>query len=103
MPLHVTGCRSRKIAVSERLFQDGFVKFKGLTQYRTGVVVTSASGEQGISFLDFELNTAPTDGRCTVSPLTGVSTRTLFNVSCTGWNDVDDILTYQFFSKTFFL
>ena len=76
--------------------------FKGLTQYRAGVVVTTPTGEEGTSFLDFELNTAPTGGSCTVSPLTGVSTVTLFTVSCTGWNDVDGILTYQFFSKNFF-
>jgi len=99
----MTGCQSRKIAVSEQLFQDGFVLFKGLTQYRAGVVVTKSSGEQGMSFLDLELNTAPTGGSCTVSPLSGVSTKTLFTVSCTGWNDVNGILTYQFFSKNFFL
>jgi len=98
----MTGCQSREIAVSERLFQDGFVLFKGLTQYRAGVVVTTASGEEGMSFMDFELNTAPTGGSCAVSPLSGVSTQTLFTLSCTGWNDVDGVLTYQFFSKTFF-
>jgi len=63
------------------------------------MTVTTASGEEGISFLDFELNTAPTGGNCTVSPLTGVSTQTMFKVSCSGWNDDDGVLTYQFYSK----
>jgi len=96
----VTGCQSREIAVSERLFQDGFILYKGLTEYRAGVVVTTASGAYGVSFLDFELNTAPAGGSCTVSPLSGVSMQTLFTVSCTDWNDVDGVLAYQFFSKT---
>jgi len=77
--------------------------YKGLTNYRAGVVVTTASGEQGKSFLEFELNTAPTGGSCTVSPLTGVSAQTLFTVTCTDWHDVDGVLSYQFFSKIFFL
>jgi len=97
----VTGCQSRKIAISERLFTDGFVMFKGLTQYRAGVQVTTQSGEQGMSFLDFELNTPPVSGSCIVSPLTGVTIQTLFTVSCANWNDDDGILMYQFFSKTF--
>jgi len=98
--MHVTGCQSPEIAVSERLFQDGFVMFKGLTAYRAGVVVTTASGEYGMSFLDFELNTTPRGGSCTVSPLTGVSMQTMFTVLCTDWKDVDGVLTYQFFSET---
>ena len=62
--------------------------------------MTTSSGEQGMSFLDLELNTAPKGGSCSISPLTGVSTQTLFTVSCADWNDVDGVLTYQFFSKT---
>lgn len=61
-----------------------------------------ATGANGVSFLDFELNTAPEGGSCTVSPLTGVSMQTLFTISCTDWNDVDGVLTYQFFSKKLF-
>jgi len=75
--------------------------FKELTEYRAGVTVTTASGEQGMSFLDFELNTAPKGGSCTISPQSGVSTQTLFTVSCADWSDVDGVLAYQFFSKTF--
>jgi len=97
--LVLLGCRSRKIAISERLFRDGFVLYKELTEYRVGVVVTTVSGEKGMSFLDFELNTAPTGGSCSVSPVSGFSTQTPFTVSCTDWNDADGILTYQFFSK----
>jgi len=96
----VTGIQSREIAVSERLFQHGFAMFKGLTEYRAGVVVTTTAGEYGVSFLDFELNTAPADGSCSASPLVGVSMQTLFTVSCTDWNDIDEVFTYQFFSKT---
>jgi len=95
-----TGCRSREIAVSERLFQDGFVLFKGLTKYRAGVVVTTVSGEQGVSFLDFEVNTAPTGGSCAITPGTGVSVQSFFIVTCTDWTDSDGILKYQFFSKS---
>jgi len=76
--------------------------FKELTHYRAGMTVTTASGEQGTSFLDFELNTAPTGGTCSISPLSGVSTQTLFTVSCADCRDVDGILTYQFFSKFLF-
>ena len=75
--------------------------FKELTEYRVGVTVTTPSGDQGTSYLDFELNTAPTGGTCSISPLSGVSAQTLFTISCSDWFDVDGILTYQFFSKTF--
>ena len=61
--------------------------------------MTAATGEYGLSFVELELNTAPAGGSCAVSPLTGVSMQTVFTVTCTGWTDVDGILSYQFFSK----
>ncbi|CAH1802410.1 unnamed protein product [Owenia fusiformis] len=58
------------------------------------------SGAHGYSQYSLQTNSKPTVGECTVAPETGQVLETYFNITCSGFNDPDQPLTYEFFTVT---
>jgi len=56
-----------------------------------------------IAFIELFVNTAPSGGTCTVSPLNGTSSETQFTITCSDWTDTNGIKQYQFLRKLIFL
>lgn len=53
------------------------------------------------SALNFKINQPPTNGNCTIDPLSG-TTDTEFTVECSNWFDEQDILDYSLYGKYFY-
>ncbi|CAM4981739.1 unnamed protein product, partial [Rotaria socialis] len=70
-----------------------------LINYWRFEVVYSSSLQNGSSTIDFEINQSPQNGSCSISPQNGTTT-TLFNISCSNWQDSDGVQGYSFQSWT---
>ncbi|KAL9965160.1 hypothetical protein ACROYT_G028923 [Oculina patagonica] len=68
----------------------------GGKNYRLAVLVTNAHGFAGISAYDFATSLPPGGGTCTIKPKSGISLRTYFHLSCSGWTSYNFPLSYQF-------
>ncbi len=68
----------------------------GGKNYRLAVLVTNAHGFAGISAYDFATSLPPGRGTCTIKPKSGISLRTYFHLSCSGWTSYNFPLSYQF-------
>ncbi|XP_078381457.1 sperm receptor for egg jelly-like [Oculina patagonica] len=68
----------------------------GGKNYRLAVLVTNAHGFAGISAYDFTTSLPPGGGTCTIEPKSGISLRTYFHLSCSGWTSYNFPLSYQF-------
>ena len=54
----------------------------------------------GVSSLVFRVNQLPSNGSCTVRPTSGQILTTLFQITCTNWEDPDgSIERYEYFGK----
>ena len=49
-----------------------------------------------MSAYDFSTALPPEGGTCTIEPSSGISLRTYFNLSCSGWTSSNTPLSYQF-------
>ena len=57
----------------------------------------------GVSSLVFRVNQLPSNGSCTVRPTSGQILTTLFQITCTNWEDPDgSIERYEYFGKEIF-
>ena len=68
----------------------------GGKNYRLAVLVTNADGFAGISAYDFSTALPPEGGTCTIKPTSGISFKTYFHLSCSGWNSYNTPLSYKF-------
>lgn len=68
----------------------------GGKNYRLAVLVTDTDGFAGISAYDFSTSLPPGGGTCTIEPSSGISLRTNFHLSCSGWTSYNVPLSYQF-------
>lgn len=71
----------------------------GNKKYRVDISVKPGNAVAGTSRHEFQTNSPPTGGTCAVSPVEGFALNTTFTFSCTGWNDQQLPLTYQFHYK----
>ncbi|CAH1258994.1 MATN2 [Branchiostoma lanceolatum] len=71
--------------------------FTALGDYVFRVEMTVDDGRQGFAEYSFVPNESPVVGSCTVSPENGTAMVTEFIITCTGFTDTDEPLTYTFF------
>ncbi|KAL9965156.1 hypothetical protein ACROYT_G028918 [Oculina patagonica] len=84
-----TPLNSSRIVIKESSLAGG-------KNYRLAVLVTNALGFAGISAYDFSTSLPPERGTCTIEPSSGISLRTYFHLSCSGWTSYNFPLSYQF-------
>ena len=53
-------------------------------------------GYPGYSEYEATTNSPPTGGKCEVRPLSGITLKTTFSVTCSGWEDPDRPLQFEF-------
>ncbi|KAJ7340518.1 hypothetical protein OS493_003270 [Desmophyllum pertusum] len=68
--------------------------------YQLKVSVSQDNGPSGNAAYQFRMNAPPSSGRCTVTPQTGEALKTKFDFICSGWQDPDTPLMYEFHYKT---
>ncbi|XP_078670979.1 polycystin-1-like protein 2 [Branchiostoma floridae x Branchiostoma belcheri] len=74
--------------------------FKALGDYTLRVKMTLLDGRHGFAEYSFVPNEPPAVGSCTVSPENGTAMVTEFIITCTGFSDSDEPLTYTFLFNT---
>jgi hypothetical protein len=66
-------------------------------QYEFGLLVYADSTEKpGKAYRTVVVNKSPTSGKCLSSPLTGLAYNTSFTLQCSGWEDADLPLKYEY-------
>lgn len=68
----------------------------GRTNYRLALFVQTTAGFPGMSAYDISTTSAPTGGTCTITPSSGISLKTDFNLTCSNWKSDSIPLSYQF-------
>ena len=68
----------------------------GRTNYRLALFVQTTAGLPGMSAYDISTTSAPTGGTCTITPSSGISLKTDFNLTCSNWKSDSIPLSYQF-------
>ncbi|XP_019641848.1 PREDICTED: uncharacterized protein PB18E9.04c-like [Branchiostoma belcheri] len=74
--------------------------FTALGDYTLRVETTLVDGRHGFAEYSFVPNEPPVVGSCTVSPENGTAMVTEFIITCTGFYDTDEPLTYHFLFNT---
>ena len=65
-------------------------------KYRLALIITTTDGLKGMNAYDFVIAIPPTEGNCSITPPSGISLKTDFNLSCSNWESDNTPLTYQF-------
>jgi hypothetical protein len=66
-------------------------------QYEFGLVVYADNTDKpGKAYRTMVVNKAPTSGQCKASPTTGLAYNTTFTLQCSGWEDADLPLKYEY-------
>jgi hypothetical protein len=60
------------------------------------LVYADDMGKPGKAYRTVVVNKAPTSGKCVASPPTGVAYNTTFTLQCSGWEDLDLPLKYEY-------
>ena len=68
----------------------------GGNKYRLALFITTTDGFRGMSAYDYAIAIPPTGGNCSITPPSGISLKTDFNLSCTDWESDSTPLSYQF-------
>lgn len=68
----------------------------GRTNYRLALFVQTTAGLPGMSAYDISTTSVPTGGTCTITPSSGISLKTDFNLTCSNWKSDSIPLSYQF-------
>ena len=68
----------------------------GGKQYRLVLFVRTTDGLSGMSAYDVSTMLPPTGGACSITPSSGFSLKTEFNLSCSDWKSDSTPLSYQF-------
>jgi hypothetical protein len=88
--LLLTTRTSKDLVLKAAIMQPG-------AQYEFGLVVYADNmGKPGKAYTTVVVNTAPTSGKCVSSPLTGLAYNTSFTLQCSGWEDADLPLKYEY-------
>ena len=66
------------------------------TLYKFVLTAKRRVGHPGYSEYQVTTNSPPTKGRCQASPLSGTTLETTFTFECSGWEDPDRPLQYEF-------
>ncbi|XP_041454654.1 polycystic kidney disease protein 1-like 2 [Lytechinus variegatus] len=90
-----TGLDQSYLVIKPHTF-DSFSESTGIALRVTGYLSNSTSG--GYSEFSVQLNAPPTLGNCSVTPIEGYALQTDFTVTCQGFTDVDNPLTYEIMS-----
>ena len=64
--------------------------------YRLVLFVKTSDGQPGMSAHDIFTASPPTGGTCSITPSSGISLKTDFNLSCSNWTSDSTPLSYQF-------
>jgi len=68
----------------------------GGKNYRLVVFVQTTDGTPGMSAHDISSASPPTGGTCFITPSSGISLKTDFNLTCSDWKSESTPLSYQF-------
>ena len=68
----------------------------GGKNYRLAVLVQTTDGPPGMSAHDISTASPPTGGTCSITPSSGISLETDFNLTCSDWKSDSTPLSYQF-------
>ncbi|KAK3089119.1 hypothetical protein FSP39_001015, partial [Pinctada imbricata] len=92
---YVDGVNSDNIAVSTDLFDQK----PNVLRYEVEVIATRiGTSDWGMAQMKLRINSPPSGGSCTVSPLVGEALNDNFTVSCPGWSDTDGIKLYSVYT-----
>jgi hypothetical protein len=80
--------------------KDLLLVYSTIKYWRFEVIYISGS-MKSIGLIDFMINSPPSNGSCSINPMTGTTT-TLFTITCSNWFDEDGIKDYLFYSKSLF-
>ena len=68
----------------------------GGNKYRLALFIITTDGFRGMSAYDYAIAIPPTGGNCSITPPSGISLKTDFNLSCTDWESDSTPLSFQF-------
>ncbi|XP_027058239.1 sperm receptor for egg jelly-like, partial [Pocillopora damicornis] len=68
----------------------------GGNTYRLALFITITDGLRGMNAYDFSTARPPTGGNCSITPPSGISLKTDFNLRCSNWESDNTPLSYQF-------
>ncbi|CAH1243359.1 PKDREJ [Branchiostoma lanceolatum] len=88
----LTGRQKTYLSIHKDTFKSG----AGTETYTIRLDASDKRGESTYALYSFITNIPPTLGTCTVVPDTGTVMETLFQVTCSGFSDVNLPLTYRF-------
>ncbi|XP_036357895.1 polycystin-1-like isoform X2 [Octopus sinensis] len=94
MSEYVADSDKKYLVVSKSIFED----FQNVEKFRAKVTIIDGltRAETAINIL---VNKAPRNGSCTISPDSGETGQTVFNLSCFNWEDDQKIEQYMFYAK----
>ncbi|KAL9976392.1 hypothetical protein ACROYT_G013690 [Oculina patagonica] len=84
-----TPLNSRSIVIKKDSLEGG-------KNYRLVHLIRTSDGQQGMSVYGISTATQPTGGTCSISPSSGISLKTNFNLSCSNWKSGSTPLSYKF-------
>ena len=86
--------------ISTRLSSTTLVTYPGVlapnVRYKFILTAKRQGGYPGYSEYQVTTNSPPAGGTCNVNPLSGVTLATEFTFTCSGWQDADLPLQYEF-------
>jgi hypothetical protein len=88
--LLLTTRTSKDLVLKAGVMQPGALYEFGLLVYADN------AGKPGKAYKTVVVNKAPTGGKCVSSPLTGLAYNTSFTLQCSGWEDADLPLKYEY-------
>ena len=68
----------------------------GGRKYRLALFATTTEGLSGMGAYDISTASPPKDGTCSITPSSGISMKTDFNLTCSHWKSNSTPLSYQF-------
>ena len=68
----------------------------GGNKYRLALFITITDGLRGMDAYDFSTARPHTGGNCSITPPSGISLKTDFNLRCSNWESDNTPLSYQF-------
>ena len=68
----------------------------GGNKYRLALFITITDVLRRMNAYDYSIAIPPTGGNCSISPPSGISLKTDFNLSCSNWESDNTPLSYQF-------